>query len=99
MKTATILITLAVLLLAGCTSPINTVVKVDGIGTYKSERNLDLTYTTWDPAPGEKTKEITVSAHASDPAASQAERDKVQAETMSKAMDIVNESLKALPKP
>lgn len=68
--------------------------------SYSSEKDVVFKKKTYDPATGNVIEEIELQAVASVPAAAQAERDKTQAETNAKAMDLAREIITtAIPKP
>jgi hypothetical protein len=62
--------------------------------TYSSEKDVVFRKTSYDPATGKVIEEIELQAVASVPAAVQAERDKIQAETTAASLNLATEIIK-----
>lgn len=105
MKPVTILSLLASLVfLTGClNTPIATKVDATIPGAeiaYKSEKDVKVVKRSYDPDTGNLIEEVEIQAVASVPAAVQAERDKVQAESNKAALELATEIIKgATPAP
>lgn len=108
MKPANILIIGALLLvalaLAGCfATPIKTKIETTAplpSIKYSSEKDVVFKKVTYDAKTGNKIEEVELQAVASVPAAVQAERDKIQAETTAASLKLATEIINgAIPKP
>jgi len=84
--------------LSGCASlfPIKTKVKVrtpDGVVfSYSSSKDIEAKKTILDDE-GNPTETLSIKSNASDPATAQAEIKRVEAETLNKAMEVINNKL------
>lgn len=103
MKITIIFTLIAVLFLTGCNAPIRTIFNAEIAGapiSYKSEKDVKVVKRSYDAATGNLIEEVEIQAVASVPAAVQAERDKIQAETTAASLNLATEIINgAIPKP